>query len=118
MDKQVQPRISLIAALDSSGKIWCSLTQANTDADVMTTFLRYLSRQLDLETPGWQENTTILVDNAAWHNNPVMMERMARMELPLIFSGPYSYSTAPIELVFSALKLGNLNPSRLPTGKK
>ena len=52
-DKQVQPRISLIAALDTEGRIYCALTQANTDADVMTTFLRYLVRQLDRETPGW-----------------------------------------------------------------
>ena len=117
-DKQVAPRISLIAALDTDGRMWFSLTQANTDADVMTTFLRYLVRQLDLETPGWQDNTTILLDNASWHNKPEMKERLAKMELPIIYSGPYSYSTAPIELVFGALKLGDLNPQRLPTGKK
>ena len=35
-----------------------------------------------------------------------------------MYSGPYSYSTAPIELVFAALKLGDLNPHHLPTGKK
>ena len=117
-DKQVQPRISLLAALDTNGKIWFALTQANTDADVMTTFLRALVRQLDKETPGWQENSTILLDNASWHTSPVMKERLARMELPVVYSGPYSYSTAPIELVFGALKLGDLNPNKLPTGKK
>ena len=66
-DKQVQPRISVLVALDTEGRIWCALTQANTDADVMTTFLRYLTRQLDHESPGWQQNSTILLDNAAWH---------------------------------------------------
>ena len=40
------------------------------------------------------------------------------MELPIVYSGPYSYSAAPIEKVFAALKLGDLNPERLPTGKK
>ena len=117
-DKQVNPRISVLAALDTEGRIWFALTQANTDADVMTTFLRTLARQLDQETPGWQENSTILLDNATWHTNSVMMKRLGRMALPIIYSGPYSYSTAPIELVFGALKLGDLNPSRLPTGKK
>ena len=68
-DKQVWPRISLKAALDTEGRVWCALTQANTDSDVMTLFLRYLTRQLDLETPGWQDNTTILLDNATWHTN-------------------------------------------------
>ena len=40
------------------------------------------------------------------------------MDLPVMFSGPYSYSAAPVELVFAALKLGNLNPDRQPTGKR
>ena len=47
-----------------------------------------------------------------------MKARLARMDLPVIYSGPYSYGSAPIELMFSALKLGDLNPERLPTGKK
>ena len=77
-----------------------------------------MARQLDRETPGWQETSAILFDNASWHNKPDMKERLAKMELPIIYSGPYSYSTAPIELVFGALKLGDLNPNRLPTGKR
>ena len=40
-------------ALDTEGRMWCALTQANTDADVMTLFLRYQTHQLDIETPGW-----------------------------------------------------------------
>ena len=51
--KQVNPRISLIVALDTEGSLWFALTQANTDSDVMTTFLRHLARQLDRESPGW-----------------------------------------------------------------
>ena len=78
-DKQVAPRLSLIAALDTEGKIWFALTQANTDSDVMVTFLRRLMEQLDRERPGWQEDTTILLDNAAWHTNPVIKERLARL---------------------------------------
>ena len=41
-DKQVHPRISLILALDTDGKMYFALTQANTDADIMTLFLRNL----------------------------------------------------------------------------
>ena len=95
-DKQVAPRISIIIALDTEGRIWYSLTQANTDSDVMATFLRKLMEQLDRERPGWQEDTTILLDNAAWHTTPLMKERMARMQLPTMYSGPYSYSSAPV----------------------
>ena len=106
----MQPRISLIAALDSSGKIWCSLTQANTDTDIMTTFIRYLVRELERDDPMWAASTTIVLDNAAWHTNSVIKERLAKMNLPIIYSGPYCYSSAPVELVFAALKLGDLNP--------
>ena len=98
--------------------MWCALTQANTDSDVMTTFLRYLVRQLDREDPGWEQATQILLDNAKWHSNDVMKSRLSRMNLPIIYSAPYSYSTAPVESAFAALKLGDLNPDRLPTGKK
>ena len=117
-DKQVQPRISLLVALDTDGRLWCALTQANTNADVMTLFLRHLVQELDRDEPGWQETSTILLDNARWHTNAEMQQRLARMQLPVIFTGPYSYAAAPVELVFAALKLGDLNPQRLPTGKR
>ena len=73
---------------------------------------------MDRDQPGWQETSTILLDNAAWHTNELMKQRLARMNLPVIYTGPYSYSAAPVEMVFAALKLGDLNPLKLPTGKK
>ena len=63
-------------------------------------------------------STIILLDNAAWHSSDTMKKRLAKMRMPIIYSGPYSYSTAPAESVFAALKFGDLNPDRLPTGKK
>ena len=40
------------------------------------------------------------------------------MQLRVIWSAPYSYSTAPIELLFAGLKFGELNPQKAATGKK
>ena len=42
-DKGISTRLALIAALDSDGNIWFSLTHATTDSDVMTAFLYHLS---------------------------------------------------------------------------
>ena len=84
----------------------------------MTLFLQHLKRQLDMETPAWEQSSYILLDNAAWHANPEMKSRLAKMQLPVIYSAPYAYATAPVEKAFAALKLGDLNPDRLPTGKK
>ena len=78
-DKQVAPRISLIAALDTLGNIWFALTQTNTNSDVMCTFLRKLMQQLDRESPGWQESTSWLLDGAKWHLSPIMKKRLAKM---------------------------------------
>ena len=43
---------------------------------------------------------------------------MRKLELDVIFSAPYSYSTAPIELLFGSLKFGDLNPDNESTGKR
>ena len=62
------------------------MTQATTDTDVMTLFLSALAKQLDRESASWREESTILLDNAAWHTNAVMKERLAKIGLPIIFS--------------------------------
>ena len=40
------------------------------------------------------------------------------MNLPVLFSGPYSYKSASIERMFAGLKVGELNKDGHPTGKK
>ena len=59
-----------------------------------------------------------LLDNARWHASAEILEYFQKMEVEVIFSGPYSYSAASIELLFSALKRGALNPEGLPTGSR
>ena len=112
------PRLSLIAALDTEGRAYFSLTQVNTDQYVMLVFLRHLVKTLDQERPGWREETIILLDGARYHTGGDIREYLHKMQLQVIWSAPYSYSTAPIELLFGGLKFGELNPEKLPTGKK
>ena len=63
----VSPRLSMIAALDTEGNIWFTLTQANTDSNIIALFLHQLANALDSEIPGWQEDTVLLWDNASYH---------------------------------------------------
>ena len=42
--KTVTPRLSLLAALDTSGNVYYSLSQANTDSDMMMMFMQHLIR--------------------------------------------------------------------------
>ena len=111
-------RISMIAALDTEGCVYYSLTQANTDSDVMMIFLIHLVEQLDLERPSWRDDTVLLLDGAKYHLSSQVREFIRKLDLQVIWSGPYSYSTAPIETLFATLKFGELNPDRKGTGKK
>ncbi len=114
----ITPRLSLIAALDTDGQVYFALTQANTYQNVMLAYLQHLIAELDEERPGWRGDTFILLDGARYHTGEDIREYIHKMRLPVIWSAPYSYSTAPIELLFAGLKFGELNPERLPTGKK
>ena len=49
----VTPSLSMIAALDTDGRVYFSLSHAKTDQDTFMLFLRYLVATLDRETPGW-----------------------------------------------------------------
>ena len=49
----ISPRLSMIAALDTDGRVWFSLSHATTDSNMMGLFLHHLTTALDRETPGW-----------------------------------------------------------------
>lgn len=84
----------------------------------MMIYLIHLVNQLDQERSSWRDDTVLLLDGARYHTGSEVREYLRKLELQVIWSGPYSYSTAPIETVFSALKFGQLNQDRKPTGKK
>ena len=114
----IMPRLSMIAALDTHGNVWFTLNHASTDGDIIALFLKQLIDKLDEEMPDWQDDTVILWDNAANHASSETMNTINRLGLQVIFSGPYSYSAAPIETLFSALKMGEINHDDSSTGKR
>ena len=48
----------MIAAIDTQGQVYFSLSHAKTDQDVFMLFLRHLVATLDRETPAWREDFT------------------------------------------------------------
>ena len=54
-------------ALESEGKIYASLLQANSNADTMQLFLTELIKTLDQEDKNWRTNTVLMWDNAGYH---------------------------------------------------
>ena len=116
--KELSTRASFIAAIDNRGAAYISLGTANTDAAVMAAFFAELCKVLDAEDANWREETVVLLDNAAYHRSPEARAAVKKLGIPVIFSGPYSYVSAPIELYFGLLKRGDLNPERQQLGKR
>ena len=134
----IAPRLSLIAALDSDGRVFFALLHANTDTNVFMMFLGGLFKALDAELPDWRETSVLMLDGAKYHTNEECIHFLRISEVQTIFSGPYSYckynsstgrlliltlsipsaATAPIELLFGSFKLGDLCGFNHGLGKK
>ena len=110
-DKSISPRISVIAAIDTEGEAYLSLSIANTDSDTFRLFIQKLAKKLDEDRPGWKEDTVIMMDNAPYHGSQKTRDYFAHNGIRTIYTAPYSYSGSPIELWFAALKSTNLNPT-------
>ena len=114
----VIPRVSMIAAMDTDGRVWFTLSHAATDSNIMALFLERLTQALHREAPGFEQGSVFLYDGAPYHTGADTRAVIKKLGLTVIQSGPYSFSGAPIELLFSALKFNELNEGRLPTGKR
>ena len=66
----------------------------------------------------WREETVILLDNATYHRSAEVRAGFKKLGVPVIYSGPYSFVSAPVERYFALLKRGDLNPERLQLGKR
>ena len=84
----------------------------------MALFFRRLTLKLDKERPQWRKDTVILLDNAAYHKAPAIQKVFEAQKIPIVFSGAHSYDAAPCELYFAAFKKADINPRRVPTGKR
>ena len=116
--RQMAPRISVIAAVDTDGRAYFTLTQVNTDTDVFLLFLKRLFDKLTTEERTWKENTVVLVDGASYHQSEQVRNFIRQTKVKAVLSAPYAYDGAPIEMFFHLLKRTNLNPDRLKVGKK
>ena len=116
--KMMQPRISMIVGMDTDGKGYLSLLQANSNSNVMRLYYSHLIKLLNRKHPGWRKDTIIMMDNAPYHTSAAMMEFYEEQQLPIIFTGPHSYSASPIELFFAHFKRADINPDQLPMGKR
>ena len=89
--KMLNPRLSLIAALDTEGNVFFSLLHANTDSNMIRMFLSHLFDQLDAEIPNWRETSVVLLDGAKYHTSEECINFLKASKVEAMFSAPYSY---------------------------
>ena len=107
----------MIAAVDTDGRLYLSLTQQNTSSDIILMFMSRLANVLSQEDKDWRNNTYWLLDNAAYHKSKEVRECLIKLGVKVILSGQYAYAAAPCELFFNYYKQQDQNPDRVKTSK-
>ena len=57
------------------------------------------------------------MDNAPYHTCSSSLKLLQKLKIPVLFTGPHSYSASPVELYFAHFKAADVNPRRVQTGK-
>ena len=84
----------------------------------MSLFIQELVKKLDRERPNWRRDTIWFWDGASYHQSAETLKLLEHFKVPIMYLGPYSYSTAPCELFFAMFKRADINPRHVPAGKK
>ena len=77
----------MIGAIDTDGHLYLSLTQFNTDSNVMLMFMSRLATVLTAEDKNWRDNTYWLLDNAPYHRSVAVRQHLLRLGVKVILSG-------------------------------
>ena len=113
----LQPRISMIMAIDNFGSQYLTLTQANTNNSIMNIYLRQLCKTLDKERENWREDSLIFWDGAGYHRSESTIKLLEDLRIPMMLLAPHSYNAAPCELYFARFKAADINPRHVKAGK-
>ena len=118
-DRPMGHRVNMITAISSEGHVWLSLTQCNTDENVMQMFLSHLAQAFTKQLgSSWRDTTTLVMDGASYHRSNETRKCISHLRMSVVLSAPYSYASAPVELWFAHLKKGSFNPENIRTGKR
>ena len=66
----------------------------------------------------WRENIVFVMDGASYHRSGDTRRSIKHLNMKLVLSAPYSYSTAVAELWFAHFKQGTFNREDINTGKR
>ena len=60
--------------------------------------------------PDWRQRVVFYLDNAMYHKSDYIKKKAMQHQIPMFYSGPYSFDAAPCEKLFAVIKRHDLNP--------
>ena len=69
-----------------------------------------MCHQMEQWNPDWRQRIVFYLDNAMYHKSEYLKSKAMKHQIPLFFSGPYSFNAAPCEKLFADIKRHDLNP--------
>ena len=100
----------MIAACSSDGRVWFSVNRGYTNSVTFYGFLLAMCHQLEQTVPEWRQHVIFYLDNAMYHKSEYVKSKAMRFQIPIFYSGPYSFDAAPCEKLFAIIKRHDLNP--------
>ena len=98
--------ISLISAISEKGNHWFSLVSGTNNAATFLHFMKQLVEEHEKHDPAWRSNYVIVMDNARIHHHKDVKAYVVKMKVPILYSGPASCASAPVERLFAHIKRG------------
>ena len=97
-------KYNVIAATSSLGLVWYTVNHGNNTSLTVWNFILALSLKLQEDDPLWRSRTIFYLDNATYHRSNYLMDKFTQFQVPVLYSGPYSYDSATVEKVFASIK--------------
>jgi transposase len=88
-------RKNVIMAIDATGKKYFKIIDGPVNASIFQEFISNIP---------WSRETTLIMDNVAFHKSQVVKEKMNQRGFLPLFIPPYSPDCNPIENIFSVVK--------------
>jgi transposase len=107
--KPISPRATVLAGVDNLGNLYASVFLCNGNRQIFQLYLIYLVRLLDQESKDWRLNTVILMDGCPFHKAKSTRRMIRKLNIPTMYTSPYSAVLCPVEIIFSIFKRGELN---------
>jgi transposase len=96
--------------VSSKGEAFFTINNGITNKYTILYFILKLVEHLDSRNKHWRSKVIFMLDNASYHKSKLMRGFLSRLNIPLMFLGPYHFKMAPIEIFFAYIKNRDLNP--------